>query len=211
MAGGDPVTAGLVGSISRPDGNTTGFPSLLPSMGGKWLELLKEAVPRMARVALVFNPELSRGTYFDSIEAAAAQYGVTAIRTPVRNTIEIERALEAFAAEPNGGLIIVPPPLLNTDNELIKRLAVHYRLPTIWAGSRGAEEGGLISYGGNIPDLFRRGGASYVDRILRGAKINDLPVQFPTRFELVINLKTAKALGLTVPQSILLSADEVIE
>ncbi len=208
---GDPVANALVGSLSRPEGNTTGFTSLFPSIAGKWLELLKEAAPRVARVALLFNPEIVDGNYLPPIESAAAQLLVTAIRTPVRDTIEIGRAIEAFAAEPNGGLILVPPPLFGANQELINRLALRHRLPAIYGSRDSAQPGGLMSYGANPADLYRRGGPSYVDRILRGAKVSDLPVQFPTKFELVINLKTAKAMGLTIPESFLLRADEVIE
>jgi putative ABC transport system substrate-binding protein len=208
---GDPVRNGIVGNISRPEGNITGF-SYESTIGGKWLELLKEAVPRLARVALIFNPELVGGdAYLPSIETAAAQYAVAAIRTPVHNATAIERAIEALAAEPNGGLILVPPPLLLAHRELINRLAVQHRLPAIYQDRYFVANGGLMSYGPDLSEFFRRSGPSYVDRILRGAKVNELPVQFPTKFELVINLKTANALGLEVPPSILLRADEVIE
>jgi putative tryptophan/tyrosine transport system substrate-binding protein len=211
MMAGDPVGNGIVGDISRPGGNITGF-TYESAIGGKWLELLKDAVPRLARVALIFNPELlGAEAYLPPIEAAAAQYGVRAIRTPVRNPAEIERAIEAFAGEPNGGLILVPPPLLGAHRELINRLAIQHRLPTIYQDRHFATEGGLMSYGTDIGELFRRGGPSYVDRILRGAKVSELPVQFPTKFELVINQKTASAMGLEIPPLLLNRADEVIE
>ncbi len=207
--GGDPVATGLLGSLSRPEGNATGFSAAVPSIAGKWLELLKEAVPRVTRVELIFDPG-STGVYFAPIEAAAAQYAVAATRAPVRDGAEIERAIAAFAAEPNGGLIVLPPPRLSADRELINRLAIRHRLPAIYFDRRYAAEGGLMSYGTDTADLFRRG-ASYVDRILRGAKVSDLPVQFPTKFELVINLKTARAMGLEIPPLLLARADEVIE
>jgi putative tryptophan/tyrosine transport system substrate-binding protein len=210
MLAGDPVGNGIVGSISRPGGNITGF-TYESAIGGKWLELLKEAVPRVTRVGLIFNPELlGWEAYLPPIEVAATQYGVAAIRTPVRNATEIERAIEAFAGELNGGLILVPPPLLAAHRELINRLAVQHRLPTIYQDRRFATEGGLMSYGTDLGELFRRG-ASYVDRILRGAKVSELPVQFPTKFELVINQKIAKAMSLEIPPLLLNRADEVIE
>jgi putative ABC transport system substrate-binding protein len=206
---GDPVSGGLVASISHPEGNSTGITNLFPSVAGKWLELLKEFAPRVARVALVFNPELSSGTYFASIEAAAAQYAVTAIRAPVRNAAEIDRAVEAFAAEPNGGLMVLPPLRDDSDFKLINQLALRHRLPTIYSSRLAVIAGALMSYG--TGDLIYRQAASYVDRILRGAKVSELPVQFPTKFELVVNLKTAKAIGLEIPATLLARADEVIE
>jgi putative ABC transport system substrate-binding protein len=210
VAVGDPVANGLVGSLSRPDSNTTGVTNLFPSVAGKWLELLKEASPHIARAALLFNPEIVDRNYLPAIEAAATQYAVTTVRIPIRDASEIERAIESFAAEPNGSLIVVPP-LVGPDQEWVSRLALRHRLPAIYANRVYAVEGGLMSYGPDLADLFRRGGASYVDRILRGAKPGDLPVQFPTKFELVVNLKTAKAIGLTIPEIFLLRADEVIE
>jgi putative tryptophan/tyrosine transport system substrate-binding protein len=168
-------------------------------------------VPRLARVGFVFNPEIYFGTYFTSVEATAAQHAVRAIRIPVRNTTEIEHAIEAFAVEPNGGLIVPPPSLaVGADRAFFDRLTVLHRLPTIEMSRLSAAEGGLISYGPVFAEQFRLS-ASYVDRILRGAKPSELPVQFPAKFELVINLKTAKAIGLTIPESFLLRADEVIE
>jgi len=207
---GDPVASGVVKSIARPEGNTTGITNLFLSIAGKWLELLREAVPGVARVALMFDPQFPAAEiYVASIEAAATATAIKTIRTPVQNTAEIERAIDALSAEPNGGLIVVPPPLASAYRELILTLAVQHRLPVI-VGDATAAEGGLMSYGPNRAELFRSG-ASYVDRVLRGAKPGDLPVQFPTKFELVINLKTAKAMGLTIPESFLLRADEVIE
>ena len=207
---GDRVATGVVRSVARPEGNTTGITNLFSSVAGKWLELLKEAVPSVARVALIFDPQFSVAEiYAASIEAAATAAAIKTIRGPVHNTAEIERAIDALAAEPNGGLIAVPPPLASAYRELILRLAVQHRLPVV-VGDNDAAESGLMSYGPHRAELFRSG-ASYVDRVLRGTKPGELPVQFPTKFELVINLKTAKAMGLTIPESFLLRADAVIE
>jgi putative ABC transport system substrate-binding protein len=207
---GDAVANGLVSTIARPEGNTTGITNNFLSFGGKWLELLKEAVPRVTRVALVFKPDFDLGAYFPSIEAAAARHGLTAIRTPIRNTVELEHAITAFAAEPGGALIAMPPPLLTAERELMNRLALRHRLPAIHSDRSLVGDGGLMSYGPDTAQMYRQG-ASYVDRLLRGAKPSELPVQFPTRFELVIDLKTAKAMGIAIPETFLLRADEVIE
>jgi putative tryptophan/tyrosine transport system substrate-binding protein len=209
---GDPVANGVVKSIARPEGNTTGITNLFPSIAGKWVELLKDAVPRIARVALVFDPELpATEIYMAVIEAAATAIAVKVIRTPVLDVVELERAIDAFAAETNGGLIVIPPTSASLHHrELIDRLAIRHRLPVIYADRFYAAEGGLMSYGSDSVDLYRRV-ASYVDRILRGAKPGDLPVEFPTKFVLVVNLKTAKAMGLEISPLLLLRADEVIE
>jgi putative ABC transport system substrate-binding protein len=215
-AGGDPVVMGVLESIARPAGNITGFAALVPSIGSKWVALLKEIAPWLCRIALLYpaypegDPDFASATYFPSIEAAATQLGMQAIRTPVRDASEIERAIDAFAAEPNGGLIMVPPPLISTDREAVIRLAAQHRLPAIYFRRSEGVDGGLMSYGSNVADLHRKA-ASYVDRILRGAKPTDLPIQFPTRYELVINVKTAGALGLQVPPQLTALADEVIE
>jgi putative ABC transport system substrate-binding protein len=170
----------------------------------------KEAAPHVTRFALVFNPEFPvTGIYLDAIDKPAVTLAVKAIRTPVRSGTEIERAIEAFATEPNGGLVLIPPPLDPADRELIVRLATHHRLPTI-SPDRQYGEGSLMTYGPDAADLYR-GAASYVDNILRGAKPHDLPVQFPTKFNLVIDLKIAKAIGLAIPPTLLALADEVIE
>ena len=215
--GADPVVGGIVRSLARPEGNTTGFASFEPTVGGKWLEMLKEAAPRITRVAQMFNSALSVTgamsvfpAYFSAIEAAAPVVGVQTSRTPYSDAIDIVRALDAFAGEPNGGLLLLPPPLPAGIREILIRLAIQHRLPAIYGFRDHAVAGGLISFGSNIADQHRRA-ASYVDRLLRGAKVSDLPVQFPTKFELVVNLKTAKAIGLTIPESFLLRADEVIE
>jgi putative ABC transport system substrate-binding protein len=208
-AGNDPVTNGLLQNIERPEGNTTGFTSTTDSLGGKWLELLKEAAPHITRVALVFNPQTVNVGYFRPIEAAAPLLGLQALKTPARDPQEIVRALDAFATEPNGGLL--PVPVLPEDSNLmLLRIAAQHRLPAIHANRRLVAAGGLMTYASDFPDNYRRA-ASYVDRLLRGAKVSELPVQFPTKFELVINLKSAKALGLTVPPALLARADEVIE
>jgi putative ABC transport system substrate-binding protein len=207
---GDPVVGGLLKNIARPEGNATGITNNFQSFGGRWLELLKEAAPRTARVALIFVPGFVVEDYFPTIDAAADVLGVKAIRTPYRNAADLERAIDAFAAEPNGGLVLVPPPPRGNNRELINRLALKYRLPTIAQNKYDAASGAMISYGSDSVELSRIA-ASYIDRILRGAKINELPVQFPTKFELVINLKTAKAIGLAIPESFLVRADEVIE
>ncbi len=210
---GDPVTNGLVKSIARPEGNITGVTNLFNSMGGQWLELLKEAAPRIERVALINNGQLSSNDNyggFDSIEEAARKLKVNAVRMPYRDGIDIVRGIDAFAADPNGALIVVPPVPTVANSEMIVRLAVQHRLPSIWPVIDLVVKGGLISYGSDPADLWRRA-PFYVDRILRGAKVSELPVELPTKFQLVVNLKTAKAIGLTIPESFLLRADEVIE
>jgi putative tryptophan/tyrosine transport system substrate-binding protein len=209
-SGGDPVAAGLLRNIARPESNTTGFSLTEPSIGGKWLELLREGAPSASRIAVIFNPELVVGGYFASIEAAAPALSLQAIKMPVRDAVDVARAIDAFAATPNGGLLVLPPPPNAAIFDAILRLATEHRLPAIYGSRRLANAGALIAYGADDVDLNRRA-ASYVDRLLRGAKVSDLPVQFPTKYDLVINLKTAKAIGLTIPEVFLLRADEVIE
>ena len=212
--GGDPVVSGMVQNIARPEGNTTGFSNTEPSFAGKWLELLKEAAPHVTRVALLFNAELSTTAlgpaYISLIEAAAPALALQTIVLPIRDAVDIVRAIDAFAAEPNGGLLVLPPPPTGANREAIIRLAAQHRLPAIFNNRDVAAAGGLIAYGNDVVDQHRRA-AAYVDRLLRGAKVSELPVQFPTKFELVINLKTAKAIGLAIPEAFLLRADEVIE
>jgi putative ABC transport system substrate-binding protein len=208
-AGNDPVTNGLLQNIARPEGNTTGFTSQIDSLISKWLELLKEAAPHITRVALVFNPRTVNAGYFRPIEAAAPLLGVQALKTPVSDPLELVRAIDAFAAEPNGGLLAVP--VLPEDSyQMLLRVAAQHRLPGVQGSRRYVAAGGLMSYGTDFPDIYRRA-ATYVHRLLRGAKVSDLPVQFPTRFELVVNLKTARRIGMTIPESLVLRADEVIE
>jgi putative ABC transport system substrate-binding protein len=210
--GGNPVAAGVVSSIARPDGNATGFTNLFFSISGKWMELLKSAAPHVTRVALLFNPAATprppRG-YIAQAEAAAPALAVQLIQMPVRNDLELVRAIDAFGGEQNGGLILLPPGGVNVD--LLIRLAKQHRLPGMFPDRAYVVQwGGLMSYGSIEADRYR-GAASYVDRILRGAKVSELPVQYPTKFELVINLKVAKLIGLTIPESLLVRADEVIE
>jgi len=209
---GDPVVSGILTNIARPEGNTTGVTDLFPAIGGKWLELLKEAIPRLARVALIFNPDFRTEFMLTEIEAAATRYGVKAMRIVVRNSAEIERAIDAFATDPDGGIIAVPPVVtLPSATQVINRLALQHRLPTFYNVRLPVADGGLMSYGADVTDLFRRSAPDYVDRILRGAKPSELPVQFSTKFELIINMKIAKAIGLAIPESFLLRADELIE
>ena len=174
---GDPVINGLVASLAHPEGNITGVTNLFYSIGGKWLELLKEAAPGVARVAIIFNAEFSPGEgWFAAIAEAAAMFGVTAIKLPVRNPAEIEALLGKFASEPNGGLIIVPPGLVGADRDALLAQAAQRRLPAIYETKSYTVEGGLMSYGADSADLFRQA-STHVDRILRGAKPGDLPVQ----------------------------------
>ncbi len=207
---GDPVVGGLLNNIARPEGNVTGVTSTYQSLGAKWLELLKEAAPRTTRTALIFVPENVNDQYFRVIDAAAEVLAVKAVRTPYRNAAELQRAIDAFAAEPNGALLMVPPPPTPANGELINRLALKHRLPTIYSSKYYVAQGGMMSYGSPIVETYEIA-ATYVDRILRGAKINELPVRFPTRIELAINLKTAEAIGLKPPRRLLLRADSLIE
>ena len=209
----DPVGDGFVASLARPGGNITGFINFEHSMGGKWLVLLKEAAPMLKRVATMFNPETAPGggRYFvPSFEVAGATLGVKPIVAPVRSPGEIDKVIEDLAREPDGGLVLMPDTFTFVNRTQVMTLAERHKLPLIlWLGNH-ANEGALVGYGPNYHDLFRRS-ASYVDRILRGEKPSDLPVQVPTKFDLVINLKTAKTLGLTVTPTLLARADEVIE
>jgi putative ABC transport system substrate-binding protein len=207
---GDPVAGGLLKSVQRPEGNATGVTSTFHSLGGKWLEFLKRAAPHTTRAALIFATGNVNDQYFGVINAAAEGLGVQAIRTPYRNAAELHTAIEAFAAEPNGALLMVPPPPTPANGELINQLAIKYRLPTIYSSKYYVGKGGMMSYGSPIVESYRIA-ATYVDRILRGAHISALPVQFPTKLELAINIKTAKAVGLTLPRWLLLLADDLIE
>jgi len=202
-----------VASLAHPGGNITDFINFEHLMGGKWLALLKEAAPTLKRVVTMFNPETAPGggRYFvPSFEAAGTTLGVKPIVAPVRSPSEIERVIGDVAREPNGGLVLMPDTFTFVNRKQVITLAERHKLPLIlWLGNL-AKEGALIGYGPNYHDLFRRS-ASYVDRILRGEKPSDLPVQVPTKFDLVINLKTAKALDLPVSPTLLARADEVIE
>jgi putative tryptophan/tyrosine transport system substrate-binding protein len=205
----DPVGSGFVASLAHPGGNITGSSPAEFSMYGKLLELLKEAVPNLARVAVIMNPEQApQAGMMRAIEVAAPTLAVKTSSLSVSDPVE--RSLASFAQERNGGLIVLPNPVADENRELIARTAVRYSLPTIYTFRYFVSSGGLMSYGVDTVDHFRKG-AFYVDRILRGAKPADLPVEQPTKFELVINLKTSKMLGLTIPQSLLATADEVIE
>ena len=207
----DPVGSGFVASFPRPGGNVTGFTNIEPTMGGKWLELLKEVAPHVTRVAFLFNPAaLFAAYYLNPFKAAALSLAVEAIAAPVRDTSELESVFAAQAREPNGGVIVMPEAFLNVHRAEVISLAARYRLPAVYPYRLFAQLGGLLSYGNDPLDNFRRA-ASYADRVLKGEKPADLPVQAPTKFEMAINLKTAKSLGLTVPQSLLVAADEVIE
>ena len=211
-AAGDPVRIGLVKSLARPEGNITGISNLFSSIGSKWLELLKEAAPGIERVGLVVNPQLlaAGSSYPPTIEEEAQTLRIRTIEVPYRDPFDLVRAIDEFATGPKGGLIILPPTPTVANRQTIFRLAAQHRLPTIYWSRQLAAEGGLLAYGSVAADRLRRA-ASFVDRILRGAKVSDLPIEFPTKFELVVNLKTAKAIGLTLPPSFLARADEVIE
>jgi putative tryptophan/tyrosine transport system substrate-binding protein len=207
----DPVASGLVSSLAHPGGNITGFTNFELTMGGKWLETLKQVAPAVNRAAVLMNPDNAAMVgQLRSIETAAPRLGIQVSAAPVRNAAEIERAIDAFAPAANGGLVVLTDFITNTNREVIVALAARYRLPAVYAYRFFAVGGGLISYGPDDIDDFRRA-ANYVDRILRGEKPADLPVQAPTKYELVINLKTAEALGITVPPNLLVIADEVIE
>jgi ABC-type uncharacterized transport system substrate-binding protein len=204
---GDPT--GHVANLARPEGNMTGFTNLVGSVGGKWLELLKEAAPAVARVAVPFNPEVAPApVYLSAIEAGARTLTVQVVRMPLRDTLETVRALDAFAVRPNGGLIVHPSAMALAPREIIG-LAAQHRLPAIYVNRYFVVEGGLMAYGARQD--FAQGVPTYVDRLLRGVKVSELPVQLSTKFELVINLKTAKAIGLDIPATLIARADEVIE
>jgi putative tryptophan/tyrosine transport system substrate-binding protein len=209
----DPIGTGFITNLARPGGNITGFTNFESSMGGKWVEILKEIAPGVTRVALLFNPETAPYViryYQGPFEAAAPLFGVQPSINPVHNDLEVDGAITALGREPGGGLIVMPDGFNIVHRERIIRLAAQHKLPVIYPYRFAVTEGGLVSYGTDVTDLFRRA-ASYVDRILRGTKPAELPVQAPVKFELVINLKTAKALGLTVPMTLQAGADEVIE
>jgi putative ABC transport system substrate-binding protein len=208
----DPVGQGLVPNLARPGGHITGFTNFEFSIGTKWLEALKQIAPRVSRVALIYNPETA--PYADlfqrPVEAAAPAFAVMPITVAARSAAELERALDAFARTPNGGLLVLPDVTNLIHRDQIIALAERHRLPAVYPYRYYAASGGLLSYGSEQVDLFRRA-ASYVDRILKGTSPGELPVQAPVKYELVINLKTAKTLGLEIPPSLLARADEVIE
>jgi putative ABC transport system substrate-binding protein len=207
----DPVANGFVASVARPDGNVTGFATYEQTISVKWLELLKEIAPRVMRVAFLYDPAnpIWPG-YLRPIEAAAPSLDVQVSPQAVHNPAEIERVLDAHASVQNGGLIALASPVVEANRKQIIDLAAKHRLPAVYHFRESVTEGGLASYGADQFDLFRRA-ATYADRILKGEKLSDLPVQFATKYELAINLKTAKALGLTIPETLLATADEVIQ
>jgi putative tryptophan/tyrosine transport system substrate-binding protein len=208
---GDPIGSGIVPRLNQPGGNITGFATLEASLGGKWLELLSEIAPGLKRAAIIFNPDTApESTYMPSFEIAARSLKLELIISPVHSDVEIETAITALGREPGGGLVVMPDAFTSLHRAPIISAAARNNVPAVYYRSDYARQDGLLSYGPDQVDNFRRA-ATYVDRILRGAKPGDLPVQFPTKYEMVVNLKTAKALGLTVPQSILLRADEIIE
>jgi putative ABC transport system substrate-binding protein len=206
----DPVAAGYVESLARPGGNVTGFMIFEYSMGGKWLELLKQIAPGVTRAAVLRDPTQSGASQFTAIQTVAPSLRVEVSPVNTRDAGEIERAVAAFARAPNGGLIVTAGPAVTLHRELIITLAARHKLPAVYYERFFAVAGGLISYGPDYVDQYRRA-AGYVDRILNGEKPADLPVQAPTKYETVLNLKTAKALGLDVPPTVLARADEVIE
>jgi putative ABC transport system substrate-binding protein len=208
---GDPVASGFVAALNQPGGNITGFGLYETSMGGKWLELLSEIAPGLKRAAIMFNPEsLVASLYVPSLEAAARSLKIVPFMAPVHSDVEIETAINALGREPGGGLVVMPDAFTTVYRAPIILAAARNHVPAVYSVSEFARDGGLLSYAPDPVDNFRRA-ATYVDRILRGAKPGDLPVQYPTKLEMVVNLKTAKALGLAVPPSILVRADEVIE
>ena len=207
----DPVANGFVASVARPGGNITGFATYEQTISVKWLELLKEIAPRVTRVTFMYDPaNPSWPGYLRPIEAAAPSLGMQVSAQAVHNPAEIEAVLDAQARALNGGVIVLASPLVETDRKQIIALAAKHRLPAIYHFREYVEDGGLASYGADQFDLYRRA-ATYVDRVLKGDKPSDLPVQFATKFELAINLRTAKALGLTIPETLLATADEVIQ
>jgi putative tryptophan/tyrosine transport system substrate-binding protein len=207
---GDPVGSGYVASMAQPGGNITGFAVLENAIAGKWVETLNEIAPRVSRVGFILHPETSANVGLLRAAEAAAPSGIKLIALGVHDAAEIERAIATFAAEANGGLIVAPHAITFANRDLIIELAARYRLPAVYAFRNFANSGGLMSYGTNTIVVWREG-ASYVDRVLKGAKPADLPAQFPTKYELVINLRTAKALDVAVPPNLLARADEVIE
>jgi putative ABC transport system substrate-binding protein len=208
---GEPVASGIVPRLDRPGGNITGFATLEATLGGKWLQLLSEIAPGLKRAAIMFNPD--SGPYsilMPSLETACRSLKVEPIIAPVHGDVEIETAIIALGREPGGGLVALPGVFTFAHRASIISAVARNNLPAVYTASVFPRDGGLLSYGVDFVDIWRRA-ATYVDRILRGAKPGDLPVQFPTKFEMVVNLKTARALGLAIPPLIMLRADEVIE
>jgi putative ABC transport system substrate-binding protein len=208
---GDPVATGIVARLGRPSGNITGFANYEATLAGKWLELLSEIAPGLKRAAIMFNPDTSpRSAYMPSFETAAQSLKVVPTSAAVRSDVEIETGITALGREPGGGLVVMPDTFMAAHRAPIISAAARNKVPAVYWTSDFVRDGGLLSYGADTVDTYRRA-ASYVDRILRGEKPGDLPVQFPTKFEMLVNRKTATALGLEIPPSILLRADEIIE
>jgi putative ABC transport system substrate-binding protein len=210
IAGSDPILDGLVPSLAHPGGNLTGFYVFEPSLGAKLLGLLKEIAPHVERAALLLNPDANPANWLASAVAAATRFAVEVVAAPLRNANEIEEAMAKWGREPNLGVIVVPDPATNAHRKLINELAVRHRLPVIHALRAAAVDGGLMSYGVDLPNVFRQASV-YADRILRGANPANLPIYLPTKFDLVINLTTAKQLGIDVPLSLMLQADEMLD
>lgn len=212
MTVADPIASGFAATLAHPGGNLTGFALFESALGGKWVGLLKQIAPRTSHVALLFNPETAPplNVYMSSIRAAASSFAIQVTDAAVRTNTEIEQVIEALARDPGGGFIVMPDPSNTTNRELIASLAARYRVPAVSYHRLFPESGGLVSYGDDRTQLARDA-AAYIDRILKGAKPEDLPVQQPTKYDFVVNLKAAKALGLDVPSSLLATADEVIE
>jgi len=207
----DPVGFGLIASLARPGGNVTGLTTFEPGIAGKWLSMLKDVAPQLKRAAFVANPDIrTYDFYLGATRSAATAIGIDLVQLPVKNATEIKWSIDDFARVPDGGLIVPPDVLTATHGDLIIALAAQHRQPAVYAFGYLVSAGGLMSYGTDRVDEMRQA-AAYIDRILRGDKPADLPVQTPTRFETAINLKTAKALGVTIPPGLLLAADEVIE
>ena len=211
IASGDPVGDGLVPSLAHPGGNVTGFAVMEPTLGAKLLGMLKQVAPQVTRVGVLVNPDsVTHQRIFALLAAAAAMFAVEVVKAPAREPAQIQAAVTQWGRESNYGLIVPSDPSTNAQRKLIIELATRYQMPAIYALRSATVDGGLMSYGVDIPELFRQA-AIYANRILKGEKPANLPVQLPTKFELVINLKTAKSFGLTVPQELLVAADEVIE
>jgi putative tryptophan/tyrosine transport system substrate-binding protein len=207
----DPIEIGLVTSLAHPGGNITGFTTFEPTIGGRWLHALKDISPGISRVAIIFDPDNpSWVVYVRALEAAAPALGMRLTPAGMRDAAAIGRMMETFAGDRGAGLVVLPSPVTINNRDSIIVLAARHRLPTVYPYRFFADAGGLLSYGVDVTDLYRRA-ATYIDRILRGEKAGDLPVQAPTKFELVLNLKTAKTLGLTIPETLLATADEVIQ
>jgi putative ABC transport system substrate-binding protein len=211
---GDPLLNGIVRNVARPEGNITGVTNLPDGISGKWLQLLKDLAPWVERVGIVYNgriaPDEQRFGYIRSIERAAELFAIQTATLPFSNTVDFVRATATFAAKPNCGIVVAPPALVRADRDTLRGLVATHRLPAIYHVRYYAAEGGLLAYGASPVEMYRRA-ARYVDRILRGAKPGELAIEYPTKFELVINLQTARAMGLTIPTELLVAADELIE